>query len=358
MATGLDAIRYTASTARVKGLYARLLGADTWRDLILIEGFHPTVSMLKETAYGDIIATVEQSGQLNLETLERHLSGKAAANLRKTMAFTSGSVRYLLTVWWQHFELENLKGLFRGIDQGFDPDTARRFLIPLGEYSTLPWETLLHERSVRGLITRLEDTHYINPLRSALPAYEREQTLFPLEVALDIRYYRDLAAAIVDLNGEDEQDARRVLGIHLDILNILWAYRYRIYHRLSAEEIVNYTLWHTFRTDADLIRRIALGAPPADILVQVWGPQAFSPADLAVLDGTPESMPRLERVLLRLWRQRAQREMGGYPFKLGTLLGYVILEELEAQDLITLLEGKVMGWSVERIQEYLIRYEE
>ena len=358
MATGLDAVRYTASTARVKGLYAQLLKPDIWRDLILVEGFHPTVSLLKETAYGDVIATVEQSGQLNLETLERHLSGRAASNLRKTMAFTSGSVRHLLIVWWQHFELENLKGLFRGIDQGLAPDTIRRLLIPLEEYSTLPWETLLHERSVRSLITRLEDTHYINPLRNALPAYEREQTLFPLEIALDIRYYRDLAAAILDLNGEDRQDAKRILGIHLDILNILWAYRYRVYHGLSAEEIVNYTLWRTFRTNADLIRRIALGAPPADILIEVWGTNTFSPSDLAALDDTPQMMPRLELILLRLWRKLAQREMGGYPFRLGTLLGYVILEELEAQDLITLLEGKVMGWSFERIQEYLIRYEE
>jgi V/A-type H+-transporting ATPase subunit C len=358
MANGLDAVRYTASTARVKGLYARLLDGTTWRDLIIAEGFHRTISLLKETTYGDVVSNLEQSGQLTLEMLERHLSGKAAANLRRTMTFTSGGVRHLLVVWWQHFELENLKGVFRGVHQELEPDTIRNLLIPLGGYSTLNWEGLLHERSVRSLVGRLEGTHYINPLRNALSAYERERTLFPLEIALDIRYYRDLAAAILDLNGQDREDARRVLGIHLDILNILWAYRYRVYHALSAEEIVNYTLWRTFRTNADLIRRIALGAPPADILVEVWGQNAFHPSELAALDSSPQMIPRLELTLQRLWRRVAQREMGGYPFKLGTLLGYVILQELETQDLITLLEGKVMGWSVERVQEYLFRYEE
>ena len=49
------------------------------------------------------------------------------------MTFVSGGVRGLLLVWWQQFELENLKAVFRGFDQRMEPAEIQRFLIPLGE---------------------------------------------------------------------------------------------------------------------------------------------------------------------------------------------------------------------------------
>ncbi len=351
---GLDAVRYAAANGRVRGLYAQLLPDSIWRDLVNAPDLSATLSLLRTTIYNDVIASAEQRG-LTLVRLERRLLGMAALNCRRAMTFTGGGVRTLLLVWWQHFELENLKAVFRGVDQGMEPDEIRRFLIPLGEYSTLPWETLLNERSVSTLVDALSKTHYINPLRVAWPAYQREQAVFPLEVALDIRYYRDLAAAIKHLKGDDQEQARRLLGTWLDILNILWAYRYRVYYGLSAEEIVNYTLWQTFRTNTGLVQEIALGADPRDILMRVWGAGTI---DLSPLNGYQDQlqmMPVLEMLLQRYWRRLARRALDGYPLRLSSILGYLLLQELEIKDLITLLESKEMGWSPERIREHLIR---
>jgi len=358
MASGFDAVQYAGANARIKGLYAQLLSEETWHDLLAAKDLEGTITLLRDTDYGETVRAAEQRDRFTLERIERRFSGRSALNFRKAIAFTKGAVHKLGVVWWQHFELENLKAVFRAIDQGMGPETMRRFLIPLGDYSTLPWETLLHERSVSSLIERLRGTHYINPLRAAFPLYQRDRTLFAIEVALDIRYYRDIAAAIKGLNGTDRKDAIRILGTHLDILNILWAFRYRIYYGLSAEEIVNYTLWHTIRTDANLVRDIGLGAAASDILVRVWGENAFTPSTLESFGDESQMLPRLEFALLRYWRQRAENEMGGYPFKLGTILGYLVLQDLETRDLITLLEGKGMGWSMARIRRHLIRYKE
>ncbi len=362
MAIGLDAVQYAATNARVRGLYAQLLDEETWASLLASSDLSGTVTVLRSTAYGDLIRDMETSSDLSLEQIERRMWGRVAENVRKARSLLRGGARALLVVWWKHFELENLKALFRGCDQGMDPSVIRRFLIPLADESTLSWDTLLHERSVIGLIDRLGDTTYINPLRNALPVYQREQSLFPVELALDIRYYRDLAAAINDLGGSDRADARRILGTHLDILNILWAYRYRLYYGLSAEEIVNYTLWHTFRTDAALVREIALGADPREILTKVWGLGAvdlslLQDADLSADAGTG-LLPRLELTLQRFWRRLALRELGGYPFGLGTVLGYLVLQELEVHDLVTLLEGKGMGWKHDRISQFLTQPKE
>jgi hypothetical protein len=42
------------------------------------------------------------------------------------------------------------------------------------------------------------------------------------------------------------------------VQNLLWAYRYKIYGRMTPEEIINYTLHH-----ADTVRRVAPGSPLA-----------------------------------------------------------------------------------------------
>lgn len=360
MTGGLGAIRYAAANARTRGLYSRLLDEATWRELVAADGFEAAISLLRATTYGDIITAAEQSGTFSLEQIERGLAGRAAADCRRVMAFTNGRTRALLEVWWQHYELENLKALFRALDQNLAPNAIRRFLIPLGDDSILPWEALLHEHSVPSLVDRLHGTPYINPVRAALPVYQRDGSLFAIEIALDIRYYRDLALAIKNLAGTERAEASRILGTKLDMLNILWAFRYRVYYGLSAEEIVNYTLWQAVRTDASLVRDIALGAGPRSVLVRVWGEHAIdlSLFDGADGDGEARMVLKLELALQRYWWSLAKQELRGYPFRLGILLGYLVLRETEVRDLVTLLESKGMGWEPERTGEYLVAVKE
>lgn len=357
MVVGLDAARYAAPNARVRGLRSRLLDRATWHALVTARDLDAVVAMLRTWDYGGAIAEAEQGGTASLERIERHLWARVASNYQKVMAFTGGKVRALLLTWWRHFELENLKALLRGFEQNMPPERIDRFLIPLGERFTLPWDALLLEHSLDSLIDRLANTRYGKVLRAAYPLYQRDGSLFVMEIAADIRYYRDLAAAIMRFRGDEGKDARRVLGTRLDMLNILWAFRHRIYYNLSPEEIINYTLWNTIRTDTDLIRDITLGASAPDILARVWGEGAFDLSSLEGAESEAEMMLELELILQRYWRSLAMRALGGYPFRLGTLLGYLVLAELEAHDLVTVLEGKGMGWDHERISELLIGWE-
>lgn len=357
MPPGLDVVQYAGANARVRGLWSYLLDAETWRHLIAADTLDDALTLLRGTPYAEVLTTTE-GRSLNIEGIEHRLLGRAAENCRKCMTFLRGASRTLLLVWWQHFELENLKALFRGVQQGMERERIAALMMPLGDYSTLPWEALLDERSVSGLVDRLVGTHYINPLRNAFSAYEREQSTFPLEVALDIRYYRDLYAAIKKLDAAGREEAHLLLGTYLDILNILWAFRYRVYYGMSAEEIVNYTIWHTFHTDVALIRSIALGATPIEVIQRVWGTHAVDYSPLMGLESAFEMMPMLETVLLRYWYRLARQMRHGFPFRIGVILAYLILEELEILDLVRILEAKRIGWTPERIRAHLIRVEE
>lgn len=350
-------LKYAAAGTQMRALYSRLLDAAAWHDLVMAKGLAETLARLRNSAYGELITDEGRPG--SLEMVESRLSGRAAVNTRRAMTFIDGTARELVATWFRHFELENLKAVFRAIDQNMEPEVMRRFLVPLGEHSTLPWEALLHESSVSALIERLANTHYINPLRAAYRMYQRDHSMFPIEVALDIRYYRDVAQVMDRLHGAERAEAVALVGTRLDMLNILWALRYRVYYHLSAEEIVNYTLWHTVHTDVDMIREIALGAHPGEIIERIWGDRAIDLAELAEFErNEARLLPRMELLLERYWRRLALRAVRNSPFHLGSVLGYVTLQEIEILDLITLLEAKGMGWNTERISQHLIRSEE
>jgi vacuolar-type H+-ATPase subunit C/Vma6 len=122
MATGLDAIKYAASNAWIHGLRSRLLDSKTWQELLTTDNISSAIDILLQTDYSNEVQDYGRGG--TLETIERRLAGRAALNCRKVMSLTSGSVRYLFFVWWQHFELENLKAVFRGVQQHLAPETT------------------------------------------------------------------------------------------------------------------------------------------------------------------------------------------------------------------------------------------
>jgi V/A-type H+-transporting ATPase subunit C len=181
--------------------------------------------------------------------------------------------------------------------------------------------------------------------------YNVEQSLFPLEVALDLNYWRTIWNAIEQLPNQDRSQALQIVGSLLDVNNLMWAIRYRVYYNLSEEEIINYTLPFGYRVrDAD-IRAIAAGAEIPPVVEHIYP----SLTDVYSLLVEPrKGLPELEMRLHRIVRDHCKKAFLGYPFHIGVPLGYMVLKKMEIQDLIVLIEAKSSGLSVEEFRPYLV----
>jgi vacuolar-type H+-ATPase subunit C/Vma6 len=156
------------------------------------------------------------------------------------------------------------------------------------------------------------------------------------------------------------------VGTLIDVDNLLWAIRYRVYHHLSVEEIINYTLPFGYRVrDAD-IRAIAEGADIEKVIHRVYPELTLSDDSAASTnDGgwnipTSPSYPRgamsagasrsdnssgqgptdLEKALAQHIIKLCRETFRGYPFHLGTPLAYLQINEYEIRDLTVLIEAK------------------
>lgn len=349
MGTG-GAPGYAAIHSRVRVMYSMLLTHQDLAELASTPDLPSLVGLLKNTAYGPYLAGLEEKDNTPRQVI--HQVKKRLADVYLTLIHAApANTRPLLIELFRHFEIDNLKAILRAIVTHSSWEQVREILFPLGSYTKIPAEKMLEAGTVEAAVALLSATPYYDTLSHAMKRYSEEQSLFPLEVALDLNYWRTLWINANRLPGQDRTQALRIIGPLVDMNNLMWAMRYRVYHHLSEEEIINYTLPFGYRVRDEDIRAIAAGADIARIVMRVY-PGLINVDTL--LDDPERGLPKLELQLQRRIRQQFQAVFTGYPFHIGLPLAFVLLNELELQDLTVLIEAKASGKTATEFMPYLL----
>jgi V/A-type H+/Na+-transporting ATPase subunit C len=349
MLTG-GASGYAAIHSRVRVMYSTLLSPQKLTDLANAPDLSSLVGLLKDTPYGSYLEGLEDKDltpKQVIHQIQKRLSDVYITLIHAAPAHT----RSLLTELFRHFEIGNLKAVLRAIVTNSSWEQVRDILFPLGSLAKLPAEKMLEAGTIEAAVAQLTNTPYYDTLSHALKRYTEERSLFPLEVALDLDFWRTLWINANRLPGQDRTQALRIIGPLVDMNNLMWAMRYRVYHHLSEEEIINYTLPFGYRVRDEDIRAIAAGADIARIVMKIY-PGLRNVDEL--LQEPERGLPKLELQLQRRLRQQLNAVFTGYPFHIGLPLAFVLLNELELQDLTVLIEAKASGKAPAEFMPYLL----
>jgi V/A-type H+-transporting ATPase subunit C len=342
--------KYANINTRVRIMYSLLLSPSALDGLCEAPDLGTLVSLLQETPYGLYLTGVEESSLTS-----RHLLFKVKERLADNYLTIIRSVpphaRPLLKQLYRHFEVDNLKAVLRGIVSGASWERVRFVLFPLGSFTVLPAQDMVEASSMEAAIEKLLQTPYHATLSHALERYRAEQSLFPLEVSLDLSYWRMMWECVGQLHGQDRSKALRLIGSLVDMNNLMWAIRYRVYHNLAEEEIINYTLPFGYHVKDDDIRAIAAGAEIAPLVTRLY-PGVHNVEDL--FRDPQTGLPLLELQLQRHVADECRAAFVGDPFNIGIPLAYLVLNELEIQNLTVLFEAKSSAISVKDFRPYLL----
>jgi V/A-type H+/Na+-transporting ATPase subunit C len=341
---------YANINARVRAIYSTLIAPLEWSEFINATDFGSLIGLLRSSVYGPYLLQVD----------EKDLTPRRAVfQIKKQMADIFATVlriapeptRPLLLQLYRDYEVDNLKAVLRGILSGASWDQLRYFLFPLGSLNVLPAQAMVQSGNVPAAVELLRGTPYYATLSHAMRRYNAEQSLFPLEVALDLNYWRAVWKEINQLSNRDRSQALKIAGSLLDLNNLTWAVRYRVYYNLSEEELINYTLSFGYRVrDAD-IRAIAAGADIPEVVGRVY-PNLTDTYSLLL--EPRQGLSELEVLLQRMVRDYCRKAFMGYPFHIGVPLAYFVLKKMEIQDLTVLIEAKSSGLSSEEFRPYLV----
>jgi vacuolar-type H+-ATPase subunit C/Vma6 len=133
--------------------------------------------------------------------------------------------------------------------------------------------------------------------------------------------------------------------------NLMWAIRYRAYHNLSEEEVINYTLSIGHHVRDEDIRSIAAGADIQQVVKRLY--PSIQGVD-EILQDLDSGLPKLELLLQKQVRDVCLAAFVGNPFQIGIPVGYLELFELEVQDLVVLLEAKSNRLPLDKYKDFLL----
>jgi len=343
----MGATYYARPHALVRAMLGRLLRLQEKRRLIAAEKVDEVLRQLRSTPYAAEVEEATQAGQ-GPRQVERALERNLVRAYGRIIHALDGPPQALVIEMLRRVEVDNLKAILRGLATRAPVEEIRAVIVPLNRWALVPVERLLAVRSVPEVVEALDRLPYARPLAAALERYEREHSLFPLEVALDLDYLRRLWARAEALHGADRASAQRALGMRYDVLNVTWLLRYKLVYRLSPQEIFNYTLAYGLRVNDETIRRAATASNLAALIDAL--PQPYREVLAPLQDA---GIARMEVALRRYLSREALAFLSGYPFQVGVILSYLYLKEAEVRDLIAILEGKSLGQRPEEIQALL-----
>lgn len=342
---------YAAISARVRAMYSSLLSPQDFARLSDAPDFSTLITQLKQTAYGPYLENLKEK-DMTPQKVDSAIKGRLADSYYSVIHMAPEHARSLLKHLYRYFEVQNLKAVLRAIITDPSWERVQDVLFPMGTMTVLPAQAMVEAGSVAAAVELVQGTPYYETLSFAMKRYSAEQNLFPLEVALDLYYWRQLWQEAKKLQGQDREQASRIIGSLMDVNNLMWVIRYKIYHGLSEEEVINYTLPFGFRVRDEDVRAIAAGADLASVVGRVF---PGIPDLNALLEEPRAGLPKLEIELKRRLMQQCLAAFTGNPFHIGIPLAFLVLSELEIEDLTVLIEAKSSQMPEDEFLPYLLR---
>ncbi len=342
---------YAAISARVRALYSSLLSPQDFARLADSPDFPTLITQLKQTAYGPYLEKLKDK-DLTPQKVNLAVNGRLADSYYSVIHMAPEHARAVLKQLYRYFEVENLKAVLRAIVTDPNWERVHDVLFPMGSLTVLPAREMVESGSVSAAVELLQGTPYYDPLSFAMKRYSAEQSLFPLEVALDLFYWRQLWQEAKKLQGQDHERALRIIGSLMDVNNLMWVIRYKVYHQLSEEEVINYTLPFGYHVRDEDVRAIAAGADLPPIVGRVF---PGVPDLNALLERPRTGLPQLETRLRRRLMQECLSAFTGNPFHIGVPLAFLVLSDLEIGDLTVLIEAKSSDVPADEFRPYMLR---
>jgi len=349
---------YAAISSRVRAMYAKLLTPQDMSRLNESLDFSTLFNSLKSTSYGPYLDGLKDK-DIAPRRVATQIKRKLADSYYSVIQMSPVETRPLVKQLYRYFEIGNLKAVLRGIvtvstwnTEGALWDRVRDVLFPLGTNTVLPAQAMVESGSIASAVDLLQGTPYEEVLSFAMKRYSAEQNLFPLEVALDLSFWRRLWAEAKKLTGQDREHGVKIIGSLLDMNNLMWAIRYRVYHKLSEEEIINYTLPFGYRVQDSDLRAIAAGADIATVITRIY---PGIPDVNALLENPQTGLPKLEVMLKRQLMNQCLAAFVGSPFHIGIPLAFLVMSDLEVQDLIVLAEAKSSNLPDDEYRPFLLK---
>jgi V/A-type H+-transporting ATPase subunit C len=350
--------KYGFINAKLRARISKILPEEISAEMSRAKSLSEAVELLRNTDFALVESVFGKTGDLKMAELE--LARKEAKLYLELEELTKGEVRSIVYALAERFEVENLKHALRlwfdSRVRGRRIDSAVGYLMRDRVHRELPLDRIVNAASLGEAAEALAGTPYGELVGRQAAEVTKVQSLFPVEIALDQHFYRQLMAAVEGLGARDREIARRMIGAEIDLANINWLVRFKGFYKLSPERALACAIPEGIHLSPQAVAEAYASDNPSVVLTELV--RSRYPG-LSGLLSPKESMERvarlvlIERLLAEILMLEVRHLMAGYPFTIGILLAYFVLKSAEIRRIKTVLNAKFYNWPEERIMAAL-----
>ena len=342
--------KYSLVNAKVRARLSTLLGPEQIDRLADARDLAEFYSALSGTIYEDIFEQPEIA--FDARVGERLLLEREIEWHSELLKDLKGAERELVSHFLEKYEIENLKTALR-IREGHRDLEEMKYMVRKRLPHSLPYQAITEAGSLEDAVSYMTGTPYHDAIYSVMDDYMEKKTLFPVEINLEIDYYRRLKNQVAALGKRDRAIARKLIGLEIDRKNLAWLIRLKFYYDVPTGDLFEYNIPGGYRMTTDRLRQSFKAESINEVLGLALEKSLKNTSEILVQG---EELSKLYLLEIFLWNYliaEAKRTLGGFPFTIGTVLSYLILKRTEIRNIITILNGKVYKMDRAAIESHL-----
>jgi V/A-type H+/Na+-transporting ATPase subunit C len=349
---------YASALGRLKPEFTSFLVPEQYTHLTAARDPGEVAKILEGTPYGADVQQARASYQ-GIALVEIAVNRTFVRRNRHALEATPFAGRGVVGAYLTRWDRQNIELILSAKAQGRTVTETDEHLIssreiPAGLYAGVltldDYRTLLAQPTIEATVAQLVKFGYGGAVLPLLEQFERSHDIFPVLLALDREYYRQVLEAAKFFQG-DEWVVRQLLASEIDVRNVLLLLKGK-----GAELPV----------DAVLARWLDGGTIPAAQGSDLYGVRG--PPELAerlvdrfpsIAEGndafrTDSSLTGYEVAVTRDRAVAELKRLKTYPLSLSVIFAFLLLAELERSDLRRIAFGKMYGLPAEKLEPLLV----
>jgi len=336
--------KYSFINAKIRAMLSFLISPELFSRILDSKDTYEAAELLKDSPYYRDIVEKIASHMPDLPIPEKYFLKNDLEIFRKIHnAISTKKEKGLVLLFIERYELEQLKVALR-IWHKKAPVNLEDFVLGERISFDIDYQKIVYSQNIEEIILLLDHTPYKKPLLKYRERFKDKGSIFYLEAGLDIDYYERLFSVIDKLSSRDRDIARKVMGIQIDIENINWLIRMRKYYHLAAGDMLEWIIPGGNRINKDNVISLYTTNGLTKIVDSVaLGPYA------KLRDLAEDSANLMENFLHQILLKEVKKALSGFPFTIGSILGFLILKKGETGNIISSIYAKNLGWKKDEV---------
>lgn len=333
--------------AKARAMYGSSLKKKEFSDLLNCHSVSEVASYLKNnTSYASVLTDINET-TIHRGYLEQLVRRKLFDDIASLGRYDSNTKNTLTSYLIQRAEIEQIISCLRFMSAGNTSEFYFSMPMFFASRSQLDLGKMSHCRSYSELLSTMEHTIYYEVLKKYPPKEDGLIRLTEIETALFTELTKTASAIIAHTGGTVHKELHDLFGVQIDTHNVTRILRLKKFFNASPDMIKENLLpsWHTL---TDKVMDSMIKAPTAEAVMDIFSTTAIGRR-------IPESQKEFAHDIDdRAPYYNAQKHIHYSIHPAVVMLSYIILTEVEIDDIINIIEGVRYGLEPDEIKPMLV----